>query len=342
MNNSTYDESIQILRNCYSDQGTSCIRTEKLKNEQPGDWMLDIIVPAYNVEAYIHACIRSILKQKTDVLFRVIIVNDGSKDRTGEYINQYRNEKNVLIIHQENKGLAGARNTGLLHTRAKYVMFVDSDDCLTLDAVDKLVSNAEKTGADIVAGSYYNFRKYCWFHKKYIQKAGILLSEQELKGHTWGKVYRRELFGNVQFPENYWFEDSVMHQIIFPKASVLFGISDVIYERRVNRKSITQTSAGNPKSLDSLWVTLKLMQDREKLGMRVTQSYYEYMLNQIRLTYTRVSKLGKEIQKAVFIVMAYELERNFRGYSSENLSGRKLEQAILAFEFEQFDAYVRK
>ena len=341
MDKNLYDKSIRILQNYYPDQGTSCIRKENTDDKQPGDWMLDIIVPAYNVELYIDACIRSVLKQKTEFPFRIIIVNDGSGDRTGEYIDHYGDEKNVLVIHQKNKGLAGARNTGLLYAQARYVMFVDSDDCLPSDAVQKLVIKAEQTDADIVAGSYCNFRKYRWFHKKYIQKGGILSSELELKGHAWGKVYRRELFKKVQFPENYWFEDSVMHQIIFPEASRLLGISDVIYERRVNRKSITQTSAGNPKSLDSLWVTLKLMNDREKMGMGVTQSYYEYMLNQIRLTHTRVSRLGKEIQKAVFTVMAYELEKNFSGYSSENLSGGKLEQAIRALDFEQFDIFVR-
>lgn len=338
MSNRTYEESIRMLQRCHPDRGTSCIRQEKLAQQHDTEVMLDIIVPAYNVEAYIDACIQSILKQKTSYPFRMILVNDGSKDRTGELAEHYKNEKNVLLIHQENRGLSGARNTGLLHTQAKYIMFVDSDDCLPLYAVERLVSQAESTSADIVAGSYCNFRKYRWLRKTYRQKTGILLSELDLKGHAWGKIYRRELFEKVQFPENYYFEDSVMHQIIFPEAKKLLGIKDVIYERRVNQTSITHTSASNPKRLDSLWVTLKLMQDRDRLGLAVTQTYYEYILNQIGLTHMRLVGLGIEIQKAAFTVMAHLIAERFLHYAAKDESKKGMEQAIRALDFKTFDA----
>ena len=242
-----------------------------------------------------------------------------------------------MIIHQENRGLSGARNTGLLHTGAKYVMFLDSDDCLAPVAVEKLVSVFERETIDIVSGSYSNFRGVRFLRKDHLQKEGAADSELDFAGHAWGKLYRRELFEKVQFPEKYWFEDSLMHQIVFPQARKLYGIRNIVYLRRINPASITQNAAGNPKSLDSLWVTLRLMEDREKLGIPKTPVYYRYLLRQARINHIRLREMSREIREAAFTVMAGRLQQAFPDGDAASTEEEALEKAVKSMDFELFE-----
>lgn len=85
------------------------------------EYDLLIIVPAYNVELYIEECINSILSQKTKYKYRVIIVNDGSTDRTGVLLEQYQTDTRIKIIHQSNKGFSGARNIDSIK-RSRYTL----------------------------------------------------------------------------------------------------------------------------------------------------------------------------------------------------------------------------
>lgn len=339
MDHRTYQESVLLLQSYHPDHGGSAIRHDSLPITDH-NWMLDIIVPAYNVEKYIDECIGSILRQKTRYSFRTIIVDDGSSDHTGTIIDQYQGKDNVVIIHQDNGGLSAARNTGLNRSTAQYVMFVDSDDSLPKLAVEKLLNRVESSNADIVAGSYCNFKVFHWIRKEYRQIEGKINSVRDLKGQAWAKVIRRNLFDKVQFPEKYWFEDSIMHQIIYPNAKTIIGIKDLVYYRRNNLNSITHSSAGNVRSLDSLWVTLRLMEDRERLNMRCTNEYYEYLLDQMVLTQNRLNKLQLEIQENAFNVMSYQINARYSEFSTGRKSRLPLEEAIRTENFEDFIKYV--
>lgn len=335
MDHRRYQDSVLFLQNSHPDIGGSAIRGKNLPIMYD-KWMLDVIVPAYNVEKYINECVGSILKQKTHYPFRIIIVDDGSSDTTGAKIDRYQNFDSVVIIHQNNGGLSAARNAGLDRSSAKYVMFVDSDDYLPEFAVEKMLDAAESSNADIVAGSYCNFKVFSWIKKKYRQKEGVINSARDLRGHAWAKVIRRNLFDTVQFPEKYWFEDSIMHQLIFPSAKTIIGIKDLVYYRRINLSSITHSSAGNVRSLDSLWVTLRLMEDRDQLNMQCTHDYYEYLLDQIVLTQKRLNELNLELQKNAFYVMSYQINGRFPKFSTSRVSKKRLEEAIRKEDFEAF------
>lgn len=339
MDHKKYQESVLLLQNYHPDHGGSAIRHNSLPLVNH-NWMLDIIVPAYNVEKYIDECIGSILRQKTRYPFRTIIVDDGSSDRTGTIIDQYQGQDNVVIIHQDNGGVSAARNIGLNRSSAQYVMFVDSDDSLPKLAVEKLLNKAEASNADIVAGSYYNYKVFHWIRKEYRQKEGKINSIRDLKGQAWAKVIRRSLFDKVQFPEKYWFEDSIMHQLIYPNAKTIIGIKDLVYYRRNNSNSITHSSAGNVRSLDSLWVTLRLMEDRDQLNMQCTDGYYEYLLDQVVRTQNRLNKLQLEIQENAFYVMSYQMNARYSEFSTSRKSRLPLEEAIRTENFEAFIKYI--
>ena len=92
--------------------------------------VISIIIPAYNVENYIAACLQSVIEQTYKAL-DIIVVNDGSKDKTGKIADSYaERDERVHVIHQENGGLPNARNTGMRYAQGEYIMFLDSDDWL--------------------------------------------------------------------------------------------------------------------------------------------------------------------------------------------------------------------
>ena len=96
---------------------------------------VSIVVPVYNVEAYLEKCLDSLVNQNFDN-YEVIIVNDGSTDKSKEIAQRYENKySNVVLIDQKNKGLGGARNTGIEAVKGEYILFVDSDDYIHPDTL---------------------------------------------------------------------------------------------------------------------------------------------------------------------------------------------------------------
>ena len=120
---------------------------------------VSILVPFYKVEKYVGRCVESLFAQ-TYQNIEYVFVNDCTKDRSVEILQQTidrfpeRKSQVILIQHEHNKGLGGARHTAFAASRGRYIMHVDGDDLLPLDAVEKLVKAAEKSGADIVDGGF--------------------------------------------------------------------------------------------------------------------------------------------------------------------------------------------
>ena len=111
---------------------------------------VSIIIPVYNVEKYIHQCMKSILAQK-DVDFEIIAVDDGSPDNCPAILDEYaKKDPRIHVIHQENGGVSRARNKGLESAGGKWCYFVDSDDWLVKDGLSKALKFADESGADVV------------------------------------------------------------------------------------------------------------------------------------------------------------------------------------------------
>lgn len=111
---------------------------------------LSVIIPIYNVEKYIAKCIDSLLKQDNDRI-QYIFIDDGSQDNSYKIVSKYaQNNPSFIVIRQENKGLGGARNEGMKHAKGKYVLFVDSDDYIEPNSLEKLVDIALLNSVDIL------------------------------------------------------------------------------------------------------------------------------------------------------------------------------------------------
>jgi glycosyltransferase involved in cell wall biosynthesis len=117
---------------------------------------LSIIVPVYNVEMYIRPCIESIFNQGLDEkYFEVIIINDGTEDRSMEMIQDLIIfHKNIIVINQKNQGISIARNVGIAAAKGEYILMPDSDDLLIENSLKPLLDIAIKTKADLVVADY--------------------------------------------------------------------------------------------------------------------------------------------------------------------------------------------
>ena len=112
--------------------------------------LISVIVPVYNVEKYLRESVESVLAQTYKEL-EIILVDDGSTDESGKICDEYASVDNrVTVIHKDNGGLSDARNTGLKYSHGKYIYFLDSDDYLKTDAIEKLVCFAERLHLQIV------------------------------------------------------------------------------------------------------------------------------------------------------------------------------------------------
>lgn len=332
-------EALSLLHETSPDPSSSCYAPEKYIVEEESGLDLDIIIAAYNAQNYIQKCLDSVLSQETEYKYRAIVIDDGSTDDTGKILDSY---KDIYLIHQENKGFSGARNTGLARASAEYIMFLDSDDELCPGAVQALMSRAKKTGAAIVEGSYSEIFPDGRVMRRHIHRDGPMKAI-ELEGFTCGKIIKSSLFNRLFFPLDYWYEDSIMRQVIFSYADLKgfasSGISAPVFLYRQNPKGITRSSRGRSKSLDSLYITMGLFEDRKKFGLDITADYYDYILSMAVQTYSRTKLQSPEVQRAIFTVYADFLERNFSGWNTENRQLRCLEKALRERNYGDYLAY---
>lgn len=179
---------------------------------------LQIIIPAYNAEKYIEKCLNSILSQKTQYTYVITVINDGSTDETSQILSKYLDDEHIDIISQSNKGFSGARNCGLKNLVGHYLMFVDSDDWICEDAIEKLMNKSIEWDADIVEGSvlFVDDNGRTLSRKHHFSSCGDKDYEETLWGQPWGKVIRATVFENLCFPEGFWYEDSIFEYCIYP------------------------------------------------------------------------------------------------------------------------------
>ncbi|MBQ3553323.1 MAG: glycosyltransferase family 2 protein [Clostridia bacterium] len=177
--------------------------------------LVSIIVPVYNVEKYLERCIKSVLSQ-TYPNIELILVDDGSKDSSPQICDSYADRENITVIHKENGGLSSARNAGIKRATGEYIFFLDSDDFIHDECIQTLYDIMTQCDCDIVQG---NFERGTldFFADKVIKEEVELVSYQEAllgfryKTLAWGKLYRRFVIDDVEFPEGLIHEDEAVY-----------------------------------------------------------------------------------------------------------------------------------
>lgn len=226
---------------------------------------LSIIVPAYNVDRFVGPCLESVLSQKTQVDFEVIVVNDGSTDGTADVIAEYaQKDDRIRVISQSNKGLSGARNTGIDQARGKALMFVDSDDMIAPTHVDALMAALRAGDCDYVTSDYTD-----------IDEAGNQIGQgkpRKFMGTAWGRAYWRYVWEDVRFPEGYLYEDTILQYLIETRFSGL-QVSDNGYWYRHRDFSISHVGSGNIRSIDTYWILEEMIQEAETMNIPLRDVY---------------------------------------------------------------------
>ena len=178
--------------------------------------LISIIIPVYKVEKYLEKCIKSVLNQTYSNL-QIILVDDGSPDKCGEICDDYSKiDERIEVIHKKNGGLSDARNVGLKVARGEYIGFVDSDDYVSKDMFQKLYNTLISTNADVSICNFYtvvagkNIMKNLDNGIEIYSKLEILkeiLLDKKIQSYAWNKLYKKELFKDIEYPVGKKYED---------------------------------------------------------------------------------------------------------------------------------------
>lgn len=205
---------------------------------------ISIIVPVYNVEPYLRKCLDSIIHQTYQNL-EIILVDDGSPDNCGAICDEYAaGDQRIKVIHKINGGVSSARNAGLEAATGDWIGWVDPDDYIASDMYEYLLEGAQKYGADItVCGrtEVYPDRQVSigWGRETVLgreEAIGLLLEDGMLRNYLWDKLWRKELFQDIEFPRGRNFEDIATIYRLFEKVDMIvcFPQCKYFYLQRMN------------------------------------------------------------------------------------------------------------
>ena len=277
---------------------------------------LSIIVPIYNVEKYLAKCIDSLLSQDfPHDSYEVILVNDGSTDKSVEIANKYaaQNFGCVKLINQNNQGLSAARNSGIIAAKGKYLMFVDSDDYVESNIIGKLLKRAETLDLDILRFNYRNVNELYETISPYKDpKRFVDYSENVCDGETFLDerlglacyacqfLVKRSLLSDESslFRIGIYFEDTEWTPRILVKAKRVSSIDIVAYNYLLRQGSITQAT-DEKKRLKLYDDTLFVIGELKKQSCtREKKSWYKRMIALMVVSLLgRLKYEGKEVQK---------------------------------------------
>ncbi|BES66421.1 hypothetical protein SANA_28600 [Gottschalkiaceae bacterium SANA] len=262
---------------------------------------ISVIVPVYNVEQYLEKCIESILAQTIKDL-EVILVDDGSRDRSGMICDTYQAlDERIIVIHQNNQGLSCARNRGLEIAKGEFVGFVDSDDWVDEDMYQTLLVEFEQAGIDIVQcgiKSIYHDR----IEKVRNESSRVLSNEEALYMHmqnkqyspsVWNKLFRHEVITDIRFQAGKIHEDYYFQYRALLKTDQVVLLETCKYNHiHTNENSIT-SGAFSPKDFHKLEAFEERMRflnhhQNPRLAEEAEKAYYKLAMD----FYYRCVKVG--------------------------------------------------
>lgn len=220
--------------------------------------MISIIVPIYNVEPYLRRCLDSLvalepiikekttksLSEKNDI--EIILIDDGSTDDSGRTADEYAlHYSNFIVYHTENCGLSAARNYGIEKSHGEWLMFVDSDDWVKPNFCRIPYMMACDYNADLVIFNIYVINSKGESHKLNSIKFSRCASPEEAiefgNNCAWNKLYKKELFEQIRYPEGHVYEDlATTHKLVY-KAKLIVMIEDSLIYHSYRIDSITHT-----------------------------------------------------------------------------------------------------
>lgn len=212
---------------------------------------VSVIVPVYNAENVIRACIESVLNQSFREL-ELILIDDGSTDNSGVICNEFSKKDNrVITVHQKNTGVSAARNTGINIAKGKYLSFVDSDDEMLPDFLKKGLEDLEAKTADIFIGGYIRTdhlgksdctleHPFASYLSQITENDMVCLFEHNYIAPCWGKIYLKDFIGESKFDTSMKFGEDLKFNIeLLTKSPYIIASENTYYEYIAADNSLT-------------------------------------------------------------------------------------------------------
>lgn len=247
--------------------------------------MVNVIIPVYNVQNYLSACLEGILAQSYRNL-EIILVNDGSQDLSSEICERYSaRDDRVKYFVKSNGGLSDARNYGMLFATGNYISFIDSDDVVANNLIEHLMNVLTCNCADIAVCDPV----HCYPQKKieftssqniliYMKEKAIeeMLYQKSFLVAAWAKIFRKSLFNDISFPKGKLFEDSAIMYKVFDNAKII-AYSDAKLYGYMHRENSITTKNFDERDFDIIDISEEIVEyfSNRSDGLKKAASSYQ-------------------------------------------------------------------
>lgn len=329
-------------------------RPPELHKEEQSE-LISVIVAAYNIEDYIERGVRSICEQTYQNL-EIIVVDDGSSDGTGRILDELaKSDGRIQVIHEENGGLAHARNTGIGKAGGRYIGFVDGDDWVDPDMYEKLYSAMREKKTDIAVCRYRQISRTGTFDES-VDRAvlfegqealAVYVEEREefqIQNAAWNKLYRRELLSETSFPEGRWYEDIVFTTETLARAGRCIYLDIALYNYIIDREGSIMNRRINPRTftdqIPAYYEKTKFLQELGREDLALTHDYFFY--KRLLLFYSELEKTGDGATYLLRIeeILGKDRERALRAFRSPAADSGDYKK--LRIFYQSPAAYIRK
>lgn len=259
--------------------------------------MISVIVPIYNAQSYLEACLRSILNQ-TFIDFEVICVNDGSTDLSKQIVKDLsRSDSRIILYSQENKGRSSARNLGIEKSSGEYICFVDADDEIPPNSLELLYTSIIRDQSDASIGSIsvdydiHHEYKDCDSFSYTIKREGkYRVTDSIIESCHWSScavLFKRAIINQykLRYPNGLNYEDAYWHWVYFPLCKSITFIKEPVYSYIRRPDSIMSQTFENKEQLAiqhlyifekiyDFYLSKGLLQKREEAVLRLLESFF--------------------------------------------------------------------
>ncbi len=248
--------------------------------------LVSVIIPAYNVEQYIDQCLESVTGQTYRNL-EIILINDGSTDETEEHCRCWAEwDSRIHYISKANEGLGATRNYGLSMAHGDYILFVDTDDWLEIECIEKMHRLLVEEQADICLTEHYRVSGEEKYHRQFEPLPGDKLSDLERKKlilftppSAWGKLYRQSFLSRISYEQpSCVFEDTAVYPYVISQAERICCVHEPLWNYRENNAGSIMHKWYNYSKLPQAFAY-----GRGKMEQAGCLEKYEYVLEHLAL-----------------------------------------------------------
>lgn len=268
--------------------------------------LLSIIVPAFNIENYISRCLDNLINQNYKNI-EIIVVNDGSTDKTGEIIEEFLKKDNrIKVVHKKNEGVSIARNIGLDIAKGNYIGFVDGDDIVDEEMFEILIKNAIEYNADISHCGYkmvFPSRIDYYYNTEEIiiqdNYRGLedLLKANKVEPGLCNKVYKAKLFNNIRLNPNIKYnEDLLVNYYLFKKSTKSVFYDKCMYNYMIRKGSAATKKISKNKIEHPVLVMKEIKNSLQKDSDLYKIAYQRYLRNLVGVCRTKECRHDKNIR----------------------------------------------